>query len=133
VFTVHVLDRRPPALVREGFSLAAFVFGPLWLLAHRAWIAAAIVFGGWLLIGALLHGPAANAAALGLALATGLFAQDWRRWTLSLRGYALSQVVVARDADAALGRLLERRPDYAERLLPPEQASRDARRRWWRR
>src|SRR4051812_28041644 len=45
VFTVH-LPRRlddPAAVervkfVREGFSWAAFFFGPLWLLFHRLWL-----------------------------------------------------------------------------------------------
>ena len=56
VWTVHLppaateegaADRRrppEPVLVREAFSWGAFLFGPLWLLAHRLWLAALLWF-----------------------------------------------------------------------------------------
>ncbi len=50
-WTVHVRTGAAPVLVQEAFSWTALVFGPLWLLAHRAWIPAALVFAAGLLIG----------------------------------------------------------------------------------
>ena len=39
-----------PVLVREGFAWGALMFGPLWLAAHRAWIAAALALAAAVLI-----------------------------------------------------------------------------------
>ena len=49
IFTVHVPNNRDDAFsraertvfVRDGFSVAAFLFGPLYLLRFGAWVAAA--------------------------------------------------------------------------------------------
>src|SRR3954468_5439789 len=47
VYTVHepppkrfeqTSDPERFAFVRDGFSFAAFVFGPLWMLRHRMWL-----------------------------------------------------------------------------------------------
>jgi hypothetical protein len=45
-YTAHIRADRKLVLVKEAFSWGAFLFGPLWLLAHRAWIAAAIWYAG---------------------------------------------------------------------------------------
>ncbi len=110
VWTAHTGPRGAPLLVREGFSWTALLFGPLWLLAHRVWdtalLAAALSLALWLLPwpwGAIL-----NAA---LMVAIGVFGRDLCRWTLDRRGYLLTDIVAAHDEDAALARLLERRPD----------------------
>ena len=58
IFTVHVPATRageaPAAeqivLLRDGYSLAAMIFGPFWLAWNRAWIAAV----GWTLLLALI-------------------------------------------------------------------------------
>ncbi|WP_200845321.1 DUF2628 domain-containing protein [Roseomonas sp. 18066] len=101
------------ALVPEGFSLAAFLFGPLWLLRHGQWLALVL----WLALSvllALLLPEALRGLGLGLlALLTGLEAQDIRRWTLARQGRPVAGVVLARDADAALARALQGRPDWA--------------------
>jgi hypothetical protein len=104
-----------PVMVPEGFSWLAAVFGPLWLLARGVWIAAIIALTAGLAIGALA--PAELGGALGLLLAwlQGLFGHDLRRWSLERRGFALVQVVAARDEDAAFVRLLDARPDLAPR------------------
>ena len=53
IYTARTCPRRPPALVPEGFSWGALVFGPLWLLAHRAWIAGVLALCDFLLIAVL--------------------------------------------------------------------------------
>ena len=55
-WTVHLQpENRPvaPVLVREGFSWGAFLLGPLWLLAHRAWIPAVLVIAAIVITAAL--------------------------------------------------------------------------------
>ncbi len=111
VWTAHARDERSPELVREGFSWGATFFGPLWLLAHSAWIPAALVFAAWLLLATLSHPSSGPFLGWLLAFATGFFANDARRWSLSLAGYGLAGVIAARDEDAAFVRLVAARPE----------------------
>jgi len=118
-YTVHLRFGGAPVLLAEGFSWGAAIFGPIWLLAHRAWIAAAIALAVALAIGVLARGsPAAAALWLAYAWLLGLFGRDLVRWSLERRGYALAHVVAARDAEAAYGRLLAARPDLITALPP---------------
>ncbi|HYZ31377.1 MAG TPA: DUF2628 domain-containing protein [Crenalkalicoccus sp.] len=118
IWTVHLPPergaRRAPVLVREGFSWSAFLFGPLWLLANGLWLSALLLLLAGVALG-LLPPVAAFAAELALALLTGAFARDLRRWSLARRGWLLANVVVARDRDSALARLLEARPELTAR------------------
>jgi len=100
-----------PVLVREGFSWGAFLFGPLWLAAHRVWIAALLGMVAITLIVALTQDPTRIVLILGLMLLFGLSGYDLRRWSLDHRGYLLGQVLTARDETEALANLLARRPD----------------------
>ncbi|WP_459676290.1 DUF2628 domain-containing protein [Acidisoma sp. 7E03] len=106
-----------PRLVREGFSLGAFLFGPFWLLAHRAWIAGLIAL---VVLAALwafvLHWPGATLPGVLLAayaLLMGLTGRDLCRWSLARRGFSETYVVAARNAEAAFARLLDRDPTLA--------------------
>ena len=121
-WTAHLRAGKTPILVREGFSWGAFFFGPLWLLVHRAYIPAVLALAAGVLIGGLTSGGEASALSVLLALALGFYGRDLVRFSLDRRGYTLAHLVAARDADAALARLLERRPDLAERYLPPHEA-----------
>jgi uncharacterized protein DUF2628 len=116
-YTVHLRQGSPPVLVAEGFSWGAAIFGPIWLLAHRAWVPAALALAVAVLIG--VFAPPAAAAAFGLAFVwlLGLFGRDLVGWSLERRGYRLAHVVAARDAEAAYGRLLAARPDLAAAAL----------------
>jgi hypothetical protein len=107
-----------PALVREGFSWGALVFGPFWLAARRAWIAAAITLAAYVLIAALVPRPAAGILTTGLMLILGLTGNDLRRWALEHRGYLLVHVLAAGNPDDAFMRLLTHRPDLAARFRP---------------
>ena len=116
-WTVHLRPGRQsasaPVLVREGFSLAACLFGPLWLLAHRAWIPAVLVICALILAGALVPLSLQPILFVAIAVLAGLSGHDLRRFALERRGYVLMHVVAARDADGALARLLASRPDLA--------------------
>ena len=102
---------RHAVFVREGFSKGAFVFGVLWLLRHRLWLAAV----GWLVAAvaitaatSLLTASAGFGLFLLLAILTGLEAPTWRRRALARAGFATRDVVAAEDRDAAECRFFER-------------------------
>jgi hypothetical protein len=120
IWTAHLKSDAAPVLVREGFSLGAFLFGPLWLAAHRAWVPAAFVLAAWLAIGTLTTDGTCAALTLSLALLQGLSGHDLRRWSLDHRGFTLAQVVTGRGPDDALETLLRRRPDLTDRLARAE-------------
>jgi hypothetical protein len=122
IYTAHLRARRPPVLVKEGFSWAALLFGWIWLLFHRAWVPAVVVLAANVLIGVQTAGGARVVLEIALALLLGLTGRDLVRWSLARRGYTLAHVLAARDADSALARLLTGRSDLAASFLPPEQA-----------
>jgi hypothetical protein len=117
VWTVHLRNAADPVLVREGFSLGAAVFGPVWLAAHRAWVPAAFALAAWLLIGVLADGTLGLILEIGLALLIGFSGHDLQRWSLARRGYVLAEVVTGRQVDGAFERLLLRRRDLRDRML----------------
>jgi len=115
-WTAHMRAGAAPVLVREGFSWGAFCLGPLWLVAHRAWIAAVLGLVATGLIVVLTEEPTRIVLIVGLMLLFGLSGYDLRRWSLDHRGYLLSQVLTARDETEALANLLARRPDLGSSL-----------------
>ena len=71
---------RPPedardraAFIRDGFSVIAFLVPPLWLLWHRLWIEAALVFAASVGLGALGEIAGMGAAGAGLSLLVSLY------------------------------------------------------------
>lgn len=109
-WTVHVKDGAPVLLVPERFSLGALLLGPLWLLFAGAWIPAILLGCAW--VAAVLLVPEAMLVpvALGLAGFAGLNGRDLRRWSLARRGWRAPHVVVARNEEEALERLLRFHP-----------------------
>ena len=76
--------------VRDGFSFWAFVFGPVWLLYQRLWLA----FAGYLVLSIAVEvvltllragGGTRIAVMAVIAVLMGLEAASLRRWTLSRR------------------------------------------------
>ena len=118
LYTALLKADAEPVLVREGFAWGALILGPVWLAAHRAWIAAAISLAAYVLIAALAAQPAGAILAAGLAVILGFTGHDLQRWALENRGYLLVHVLTARSQDDAFNRLLIHRPDLADRLRP---------------
>lgn len=116
-YTAHLKPKQHPVLMREGWSWAGFLFGPIWLLAQRAWIPALLEIAGIAILVALAPAQFWRPALFGLALLNGLLGRDAVRWALQRRGYVLAHVVIASDHDAALLRLFVARPD----LMDPAQ------------
>jgi hypothetical protein len=121
VYTVHApmsfgADLRAAdkvTFVRDGFHLAAMVFGPLWLIWNRLWLAAL----GWLVVTSLLDAGLARLGAgpmavffadLLVAILLGLEGASLQRWTLSRRNWRQLDIIVADDEDAAERRFFDR-------------------------
>jgi hypothetical protein len=117
IWTVHLRDNAPPVLVREGFSLGAAVFGPIWLALHRAWVPAALALAVWVAIDILTADGTRLVLDAGLIVLLGLSGHDLRRWSLDRRGFTLAEVVTARNTETAFAQLLSRRRDLGDLLL----------------
>ncbi len=117
IYTAHLRDKATPVLLREGFSLAAFLFGGFWLLAQRAWIPGILLLCVEAVL-AVLPQPLGGVLGFGLAWLVGLSGRDMVRWSLRRRGFSFSHVVAAADDDAAWLRLLTARPDLIEPVTP---------------
>ena len=106
-----------PVLVPEAFSPGAALFAPVWLLLHRAWIAAAFALCAEVTVATTTDGALRLLLAVVVVWLFGLFGQDLRRWSLTQRGFVLSHVVAAPTGDAALARLLDQRPELAREAM----------------
>nr|WP_294555017.1 DUF2628 domain-containing protein [uncultured Rhodopila sp.] len=118
LYGAHLKADAEPVLVREGFSWGALIFGPLWLAAHRAWIAAGLSFAAFVCIALLAPQPAGAILSAGLAIVLGLIGNDLRSNALEQRGYTLLHVLAARGRDEAWMRLIAARPDLKARYRP---------------
>lgn len=118
IYTALLKADAEPVLVKEGFSWGALIFGPVWLAAHRTWIAAAIGLAAYVVVAVLVPDPGGGILLVGVALILGLTGNDLRRWALENRGYLLVHVLSAGNSDDAFTRLLTYRPDLAVRLRP---------------
>ena len=121
VYSVHIkplslaLDR-DAVLVKEGFSLPAFVFTFVWALWHGMWLAGALILIAGIAVqsaGALagLDPLSQSALGLGFAAIVGFGANDWRRRGLARQGYGMEGWVAAQDSEAALRRYFDLHPE----------------------
>ncbi len=113
VFTVHApvaaVRRADPdrfVFVRDGFHFWAFLFGPLWLIWHRLWLALVaylVITAGIVgLLWGLRTGDIAWVVVLFIvALLVGFEAASAQRWSLSRSWWRQLGVVVGDDAEAA--------------------------------
>src|SRR5437588_6614191 len=99
--------------VRDGFHFWAMVFGPLWLIWKKLWLALL----GWIIaivaleivLARLGAGSGAIVSAdIMIALLMGFEAASLQRWTLSRRNWRQLDVVVADDEEAAERRFFDR-------------------------
>ena len=116
------LDRAQ--VVPDGFSWAAFAYGPLWFLYYRLWVATVLVIlllGATVAAGYALHlRPSAGfVVALLVQLLIGLEASSLRRWTYARSGRPVRDAVVAQNAEEAEIKALTRWVDPARAPRPP--------------
>jgi hypothetical protein len=120
VYTVHEPPRRNDdalvhserfAFVRDGFSWAAFLFGPLWMLRHRLWLALILYLVAVAGLGAAARAVGAADAGivitLLIALLVGFEASSLRRYGLSRRKWKTLGVVVGDDLESAERRFFD--------------------------
>lgn len=126
VYTVHAppfSSRDPdPVLIKEGFCWPAFLFGPLWSLAHRLWFVTVAVAAFLILLGAALDALGTDdfiqfVVTVSFAMLIGAHANDWRRRTLAKLGFREAGVVAARSIDEGLARFLDAEPARAPARL----------------
>jgi hypothetical protein len=115
---------------RERFSLAAFLFGPLWMVWRRLWLVLIVylVTVPLLVIGLLRIGIAPSACAavyLLVELLIGMEAASLRRWTLIRRGWRDCGIVIADDLELAERRFFDARSARERAAIPaaPPRAS----------
>ena len=114
-FTVHApplrsgesaADPERFVFVRDGFYFWAFALAPLWLLAHRLWLALLGYIVVYVLIGVALYlagvpQTAGFVVALLIALLVGFEAATLWRWTLARRGWKFAGFATGEDIEAA--------------------------------
>src|SRR5258708_2301166 len=98
--------------LRERFSWAAFLFGPLWMLWRRLWLVLIIyvVVLGLIEFGLRRFGIASQArfpVYFLIALLIGIEAVSLRRWTLLRRGWRDRGIVIADDLEMAERRFFD--------------------------
>jgi hypothetical protein len=132
VYTVHAPLGADPAVrdetdrfvfVRDGFHFWAFLFGPIWLLWRRLWLAllfyVVVVVACALALAALQVGAGVRLVAMLLiALLMGFEAASLWRWTLSRRNWHQIDIVVADDEETAERRFFDR---WTQRGLANDQ------------
>jgi hypothetical protein len=100
------------AFVCDGFSWAAFVFGPLWMLRHRLflalllWVMLVLAIALTARLFAVPSGSEITVIVL-LALLIGFEASTLRCWTLQRRGWRDLGIVVADDFETAERRFFD--------------------------
>jgi hypothetical protein len=129
VYRVHILPGAPDPVagaegakfLREGFSWSAFLFGPLWLLAHGLWRPLLVWCVGALIAGLVVsYGflPAAAEVWLYLlsALFIGLEGRGFAAAAAERGGFCLVDIAVGDD------RLAAERSFFSRWLVDPEPA-----------
>jgi hypothetical protein len=121
VYTVHeparTHDGASPeperfVFVRDGFSFAAMLFGPLWMLRHWMWLVL-LGYGAVVVLLGVVLGLTDASAAVGLsvsvllALLVGFEAGTLRRFTLARRCFRNVGVVVGDDIELAERRFFD--------------------------
>lgn len=125
IYSVHIRDNasKPDlAVIPDGFSWGAAVFGFVWALYIGAWGLALLLFVvqalAGSLISALIGDPGAQAMAhIGVAAAIGFGVGELRRVLLGIGGLREVGVVTGRDTQDAERRYLDSHPDVTQRLL----------------
>lgn len=100
------------ALVKEGFSWPAFLFGPLWAFANRMWVSGIVLLAAYAALPAYPAFWPAGAFAQPLAIAVlmlvlGLHGNDLRQRALEAAGYEVTGVVGGRGLAEAEQRLFQ--------------------------
>jgi hypothetical protein len=108
--------------LRERFSWAAFLFGPLWMIWRRLWLVLIVylVVLGLIEFGLRRFGIASQArftVFFLIAVLVGIEAVSLRRWTLLRRGWRDRGIVIADDLEMAERRFFD--SWSVDKAMPP--------------
>ncbi|OEJ64405.1 DUF2628 domain-containing protein [Magnetovibrio blakemorei] len=125
VYSIHVRDTglKPDlALVKDGFSWPAAIFGFFWALVLGAWDVALVLLAVQIVAGLALpmligDATALSVVQLGVSVLIGLIANELRRWSLDRRGMHEEAIVTAHDKEEAERRYLDANPYMTAKLL----------------
>jgi hypothetical protein len=133
IYTVHVPRGLKDAVeradrttfVRDGFNFWAFLFGPLFLLRHRAWLAAAawvvlVVAGAWFAHEVRLPFGIRLLILMLIEFFVGLEGNNLRRAALERRGFDFADVVAADRRETGERSFFDAHGDHAS--VPGPQA-----------
>jgi hypothetical protein len=133
IYTVHEpplkRDEAAPnpeqfVFVRDRFSFAALLFGPLWMLRHRMWL----VLIGYLAVSVTLQvglglvgasDTVKSVVMMLLAFLVAFEAATLRRFTLARRGWSNVGLVVGDDVESAERRFFDSWIQRRPQTLPP--------------
>lgn len=105
---IHANDRidrgENLVFVKDGFSWAAFLFAPIWMLVNRLWwplLAYLVVVVALQVLGAMLGQPSSwlTLLAFGINLVLGFEASTVRRWTLERGGWTMVGAITGRNLE----------------------------------
>lgn len=99
------------ALIRDGFSWGAFLFGPFWLLWNRLWLAGFVLLvlesGFFTLLGHFAMGRFFDISInLAIMILFGLEGNSLKRWTYGRRGRPMAGIISGYDAAEAEAKML---------------------------
>lgn len=125
VYSVHVRDTglNPDlALVKDGFSWPAAIFGFFWAVAVGAWDVAWVLLAAQIVLSLTLpmligDAGALTVAQLGVSVLIGMVANELRRWSLDRHGLHEEAIVSAHDKEEAARRYLDANPYMTAKLL----------------
>lgn len=132
IYTIHLpplysAGEAEPEVVREGFSVPAFLLTALWAYAHRMWVRGTVLLAVIAVLAGFVRLIGLDPAGFAILLLAfmiwvGMEAGDWYRESLDRRGWREAGVIAAESADGAL----RRHADLAAISSPPSGPSRPA-------
>lgn len=105
IYSKSAGDDTDPIIIKQGFSIWAAIFNVLWALYHRMWSIAAVTLFVAFSISYFQVVTELKQLAYLIDIATmavfGFFASEIREFHAGLKGYELTDVIVAADDDEA--------------------------------
>lgn len=98
--------------IKQGFSWPAFLFSIPWCLWHRLWVAAALMFAVLAVFGSVFSGASAGILTLAVYMIFGWEANEFKRWSLSARGFRETAILPGANLEDAELRYFASAPGF---------------------
>jgi len=90
-----------PIIIKQGFSLWAFIFNFAWATYNRMWVFAILGLFGQLIIISNSSNIVASAANVAMLFVFGVLATEMEEYYANKKGFKLSDVILAKDPEEA--------------------------------